>query len=488
MDTATSLFGYDIPSWGVGPVLVAIVIGVVSFKPILQFLTKTSKNADGTDAEANEFGGPLGAMMMPIGLPFICYFLYFACNAQQVVSLNPLNPEFFVFKHNPLANGLCAFMSSVWDTKVFLVYTAWVLYQWLLYLIVPGPVIEGTELKNKQKTRLGYRINALRCFIVTALTLASLVIAGFLSPTYAYDNFIYLLTASIVFAFGLSVILYVHSILTIPRSETSGDEDPLKALSHTGNSGNVFFDFWMGRTLNPRLGFLDLKYVCELRPGLILWAVMNFSMAAKQYELHGFVSPAMILVCIFHLYYVIDSHWSEPAILTTMDITTDGFGFMLCFGDLAWVPMNYTLQTRYLVDYDAGLSWWVCVLIVLLKIAGMYIFRASNSQKNTFRNNPNDPEVAHLQYIETATGRRLMTSGWWGVSRHINYFGDLMMGLAWCLPTGFNSIIPYFYFIYFTALLVDRQKRDDHNCKMKYGKDWDRYCEIVPYKIVPWLY
>ena len=32
------------------------------------------------------------------------------------------------------------------------------------------------------------------------------------------------------------------------------------------------------------------------------------------------------------------------AILTTMDITTDGFGFMLSFGDLAWVPFTYSVQ------------------------------------------------------------------------------------------------------------------------------------------------
>lgn len=36
--------------------------------------------------------------------------------------------------------------------------------------------------------------------------------------------------------------------------------------------------------------------------------------------------------------------WCHQAILTTMDITTDGFGFMLVFGDLAWVPFTYSLQ------------------------------------------------------------------------------------------------------------------------------------------------
>ena len=37
---------------------------------------------------------------------------------------------------------------------------------------------------------------------------------------------------------------------------------------------------------------------------------------------------------------------TEQAILTTMDITTDGFGYMLAFGDLAWVPFTYSLQAR----------------------------------------------------------------------------------------------------------------------------------------------
>lgn len=55
-------------------------------------------------------------------------------------------------------------------------------------------------------------------------------------------------------------------------------------------------------------------------------------------------------VCLFHLIYVMDGLWYEPAILTTMDITTDGFGFMLAFGDIAWVPFTYSLQARYLAD------------------------------------------------------------------------------------------------------------------------------------------
>jgi hypothetical protein len=60
-----------------------------------------------------------------------------------------------------------------------------------------------------------------------------------------------------------------------------------------------------------------------------------------------------------------------------------------------------------------------------------------------------------------------------------------MMGLAYCLPCGFGSPIPYFYAIYFTVLLVHRERRDDDKCRKKYGKDWEKYCDIVKSRIIP---
>lgn len=63
-----------------------------------------------------------------------------------------------------------------------------------------------------------------------------------------------------------------------------------------------------------------------------------------------------------------------------------------------------------------------------------------------------------------------------------------MMSVAWCMTCGFSSIIPYFYCIYFAVLLIHRERRDDDKCRAKYGKDWDRYCEEVPYRIIPGIY
>jgi len=46
-----------------------------------------------------------------------------------------------------------------------------------------------------------------------------------------------------------------------------------------------------------------------------------------------------------------------------------------------------------------------------------------------------------LETIPTTRGTKLIASGWWGMARHINYFGDLLMALAWSLPCGMDATV-----------------------------------------------
>ena len=79
----------------------------------------------------------------------------------------------------------------------------------------------------------------------------------------------------------------------------------------------------------------------------------------------------------------------QPAVFTTMDITTDGFGFMLSVGDLAWVPFVYSLQARYLVFRPVELNVASAIAIVTVNALGYWIFRDANGEKNDFRNGNN---------------------------------------------------------------------------------------------------
>lgn len=92
------------------------------------------------------------------------------------------------------------------------------------------------------------------------------------------------------------------------------------------------------------------------------------------------------------------------------------------------------------------------------------------------------------QYIQTEHGNRLLVSGWWKYARKPNYSADWIQSLTWGLCIGTASPIPYFYPMFFLAVLVHRCGRDFERCELKYGKDWEKYCSIVKYRFIPGIY
>ena len=417
-----------------------------------------------------EFGGPIGALGITFVLPLVCYFLVYACNEDGCVEVSKaLGSGGKIFPGFPKRMAL-------FDAKGAVAALGWMAFTIIAHIVLPGTMKEGVVLPDG--TRLTYKLNGFRVFVATCVVGVTGMKAGWIDLAAVHDNLLSMLSTMVIFSYALSAYLYLSSF------------GKNKMLAKGGNSGNFIYDFFIGRELNPRLmaGTFDLKVFCELTPGLIGWLLLDLGFAAKQYAMTGSVSAAMMMVCAFQGAYVIDALWNEPAILTTMDITTDGFGFMLAFGDLVWVPFTYSLQCRYILEHSVRLSNAHIVGVLLVQCLGYVIFRGSNSQKNLFRTDPTDKRVAHLKTLQTARGTKLIISGWWGVCRHINYLGDWIMAWAWCLPCGFSHLVPYFYVIYFGILLVHRDARDGEACAEKYGDDWKRYCAVVRYRLIPFVY
>lgn len=354
------------------------------------------------------------------------------------------------------------------------IYSIWVAAQLLLQLFAPGRWIPGAPLDDG--SRLKYRLNGWFSWWLTLLVVLVLIWRRVIPATLLADELGPILTVSNLASIAFALYLYVFPWL---HREAQGP----------ARRGGFFHDFFTGVVLNPRLGSLDLKFFCESRPGLILWVLIDLSLAAQQLELHGRVSAPMLLVCIFHFWYVADYFLHEDAILSTWDIRHERFGFMLSWGCLVWVPFTFSLQAQYLVRHAHELSLPATIAIVALNAAGYFIFRSSNLQKHRFRQNPSAPIWGKRPtFIRTARGTTLLTSGFWGVARHLNYTGDLMMGLAWCLTCKFGHLLPYFYFIYFSILLIHRERRDDQHCATRYGEDWEEYRRKVPWRMIPGVY
>ncbi|KAI8943411.1 Delta(14)-sterol reductase [Plenodomus lindquistii] len=492
--------------------------------------SKTDKVAKAIAEEPHgyEFLGPPGAFVISFGLPVLVYVFTFLCNdisgCPAPSLLHPYSLDFDQLKKEVGWTGF----SGLINFNAFLGTLSYYLLSLALYRFLPAEEAHGTELKSGG--RLKYRFNAWNSalFIMTLLG-AGTVAQGAEFPVWTFiaSNYVGILTSNILISYFLATYCYIASF------SVKHPKDPsMRELAAGGHTGNMLYDWFIGRELNPRItlpifGEVDIKAWCELRPGMLGWIIMDLAFIMQQYRNFGRVTDSIILITVAQTIYTFDALYMEPAILTTIDIIADGFGMMLSFGDLVWVPFTYSIQTRYLSVYPVDLGFKGVAAVLAVQGIGYYIFRAVNNEKNRFRTNPNDERVKHLKYIETAAGSKLLVSGWWGTARHINYLGDWFMSWSYVLPTalsgyviknaatapvtatqndayffkdsygkyvvpgeakGWGMIFTYFFMVYFAVLLVHRERRDEEKCRRKYGKDWDRYVELVPWRIIPGIY
>lgn len=418
----------------------------------------------------------MGLILLPTLVYYFWICLEFYGGALQYpTSLDEVGPFF----RETLWGHIRDHAAPTWRATA--IYVSWFFLQFTLAVLGPGPVGHGVLLKDG-KSRITYKFNGIFAWFFTLVLVGVLHYYNIFRLTELYDNFGPLYTVATLWATGIAFLCYYFA----------------KLFNITERmSGNFIYDFFMGAILNPSIFGFDLKFFAEIRPGIMLWFFLTSSMAMKQYDQYGYVCAPLLCMVFYHLCYANACYKGEECIPMSMDIIYEKFGWMLCWANLVWVPFTYCFPAYYLLKLgpiDPGVTWVTFVLS--LHLAGYYIFDTANSQKDYFRDArpkrgfPRLPwgRLSNPTFIVTQRGTKLLTSGWWGVARHMNYTGDLMMAWSWGLTTLFGSFIPYFYAVYMTILLIHRERRDDYDCRKKYGKDWDKYLKAVPYRLVPYVY
>jgi hypothetical protein len=336
----------------------------------------------------------------------------------------------------------------------------------VLYAVLPGRWVTG-YVKNERGEPLRYHLDGLQVFVV--------VIAGYValaaSHTIAWDIFYVHRVDMVITAIGIGIVFTLSIVLPAPS---------------TGKS--LAADLFLGRLPNPQWlgGRIDAKMYLYL-VGAVMLELCLLSFAAHHVLTFDHSTGIVVYTAMFS-FFLVDYLWFERVHLYTYDFVAERVGFKLGWGCLAFYPFFYCVGAWFAAgepEADRSVLWLVLAVIVFF--AGWMLARGANLQKFVFKTEPERERFGPFAQTALVSGdRRVLIGGLWGLSRHINYLGELLMASGLAIAAGHWGA--WLYPLYYVGLLVPRQIDDDRRCAEKYGALWEEYCQSVPSRIIPRVY
>jgi delta14-sterol reductase len=341
----------------------------------------------------------------------------------------------------------------------------------LLHLVIPGRWADGYVHSAKTGRPLRYRLNGLRVLVAVIAAYGGVCSLGWIPW-----NFFYLHRWEMVAgACGLGLLFTFAIVLPAPPNK------------------GFLVDLYLGRLENPqwRNGLVDVKMFLYL-VGAVMLELNVLSFTAHHFRLHPLdPSSGVVLYAALFSFFVIDYLWFEEVHLYTYDFMAERVGFKLGWGCLVFYPFFYPVGLWAVAERaDPHTPAWLLVAYAFVFFGGWVLSRGANLQKFWFKRDPTAKAFGILDSRPiSADGKHVLSGGFWGLSRHINYLGEILMASGLALSLGYPLAIgPWLYPLYYVALLVPRQIDDDRRCAERYGPLWEEYCRRVPSRIIPGLY
>ena len=342
----------------------------------------------------------------------------------------------------------------------------------LLHLVLPARSVDGYVIDPATQRPYRYRLNGLAVYAIMVALWALTCWSGWL----AWDFFWTTRWEGLAGACVLGLLFTFAVVLPAPRS-----------------GKGLLADLYLGRLENPRWlgGRVDAKMFLYLAGATMLGLnIYSFAMHQRLAFPNDPSPGAMLYVGLF-TFFLCDYLFFERVHLYTYDFFAERVGFKLGWGCLVLYPYFYCVGLWSVADLpDPHAPAGLLAIAAILFFFGWCLARGANMQKYLFKRDPGARFLGLIAPVALTDGdKTLLASGFWGIARHVNYLGELLMAVGLTLALGFpGRLAPWLYPLYYVALLIPRQIDDDRRCAQKYGALWQDYVKRVPYRIVPGLY
>lgn len=354
----------------------------------------------------------------------------------------------------------------------------------LLMVVGFSLVLRVLEFVCMGKLVQGYRMNGFQTLMIILASVPTLVYHK-VPLAFVSQKYFFLMSSCILLSYAHSLFSY---LLCRFRSASSSEE-----ICSKGNSGNPLVDIFHGPVINPTFLGCSLK-LQTFRFSMIGLALLNVCLVAESLMSTGQLynpNPAMTIGACLQVLYAMDAMWFEEYYFYSHDSLYSGYGWSLISSYLTF-PFLPTLITRYLVARQPPLGPMPLLGICLLNMLGYIIYRSSESQRCELAKAPESPNLDHLTTLKSGQGKKLIVSGWWGLVRHPNYLGELLIQWSWVLPAvsslGMTELVPYYLPVVTTLMLLIRCIQINKRNRRKYGGAWDEYTRRVKSNIIPLIF
>ena len=341
----------------------------------------------------------------------------------------------------------------------------------LLNLLLPGRWVSGYVTSHNSDEKLRYHLNGLSVFIVA-------VVIWYLLGRFRIVAFDWLYRIRWYGLAGACVAGIVFSLVIVL---------PFKPVRKS-----VAADLFLGRIDNFQIfkARIDLKMWLYLTGAIILELNVLSFLSYHTGIFGGNPSPGVFLTAALLSFFVIDYLIFEEVHLYTYDLFAERIGFKLGWGCLVFYPYFYVIPLWSVLTLpDPGNQEWLLPGCSLIFLCGWTLSRGANLQKYFFKKDPGKQFLWIKPATITDETNTLLVNGFWGLSRHINYLGEILMATGIVLASGYPGLIwPWLYPVYYILLLFTRQADDNRRCSLKYGALWTSYEKRVPWRIIPFIY
>nr|XP_021184900.2 delta(14)-sterol reductase TM7SF2 [Helicoverpa armigera] len=423
-----------------------------------------------------EFGGRIGSLCLMLLIPATVFSILISCNK-------------FCSPKSLLD------LSTYKSLQVFFSLQAlcFILVQYVVQAIFSVVPIFGTRSDRMDDSGMTHCFNGFFSSIVSVNTLFLLDYFEIIGKETLLNEYLRLAVVSYIFAVVLSIVLYIKS------RYLNKDE-----LNQYGNTGYTLYDFFMGREIHPFIKNLDVKIwisrISNITSLILLSLIFTQGLQFKLTEKNDFsmenlklllsnvqLKPTVVIFSTMQIVYILNFIMREYRITATFYWQSEGVGYLQTVSS-ALYPFYFTTISKHVADADLVLSTNTLISASLLFVLGFFIMLLSNNIKYEFRKCPLHLSLANVDSMPTFHGKKLLVSNLWGILRHPNYAGDMLIHSALALPGLLSGqYVAAAPAILTIVMLMHRAWRDHERCKRRYGAAWQRYCKRVPSVLIPKL-